>query len=100
MPDRGLRQPMSRRALARGERALRGALVLLGVASTVFGCSLLPGQSDDPTPAQAGHGGSAGGSAGTAGTASAVVPTRRIPVPIRRSQRGAGCSVANDCAVG
>src|SRR6187402_3334048 len=91
---------MSSRTRARGT----AALLLLGGANALAGCSLWPGNSDDPPtshPQTAGHGGEGGrvdqgGQGGTAATA--VTPSK--PKSIRRGRRGTGCSVSNDCAAG
>ena len=87
---------MSRSALVRSRRVLRSALALLGAVSAVASCS--PGSSghaDDPTPRPEAQGGG-----GSGGTGTAPLPVAHKPAPIRRGQRGTGCSVTNDCAVG
>jgi len=89
---------MSRGALARSKHAL----LLLGAAGAIIGCSLLPGQSDDPpnNPQQPQAEGGHGGSAMTAPTASVSTQTKPKPPRITRGRQGTGCSVLNDCESG
>ncbi|HEY0463186.1 MAG TPA: hypothetical protein VGC79_03210 [Polyangiaceae bacterium] len=89
---------MSLRALARAERALRGALGLLAAASAVASCALL-GRDEQPDnmPQPQAEGGGGGGAQG--GTPQPTLPRARKP-PFRRGALGTGCSVANDCALG
>jgi hypothetical protein len=87
---------MSRSALARGQRAFRGAFALLGAAGAVASCSLWASDGDQPTRSPP----AASGGGGEGGAPRVVIATPRTVAPRRRSQRGTGCSVTNDCALG
>lgn len=91
---------MNRGALVHSQRAL----VLLGAASALIGCSVWPWNSDaDTAPADSGQAGAAQSAAGQGGATpapSAPKPARVKPSHIVRGRQGSGCSVRNDCAVG
>jgi hypothetical protein len=88
---------MRRSELARGRLLLGGALLLSGVGGAVSACS----QTTEPAPAtmpdmpETMPPDAAGGEAGAGG-----LPSVPVAVTSRRSRRGAGCSVKNDCAEG
>lgn len=84
---------MSSTAHARGAWFARGALVLALAISVVPSCTT---KSPEPTPAPM-PSASAAGAGGEAG----APPVAHVEKPkVRRSERGAGCSVKNDCDAG
>src|SRR6478609_7027649 len=91
---------MSASELARGSWLV--SVTLLALATT-GGCSTPPGHQAPDSPSSAGSSFGGGGQAasagegGGAGTGGAAHP---VKTSSRRSGRGAGCSVKNDCAEG
>ena len=92
---------MSQRPLARGNPSAFGALLLLGATSVVSSCSPAPKHREPEPVASAGSSGQApsGGEGAEGGGSGVPTPPLKTSL-VRRSGRGAGCSVKNDCAAG
>ena len=87
---------MTRSALVRRRRALRGALLLVS-ASALASCSLRSGHGDgQPDPQRSPTSQAEGGQVGAEMATTASPHNARRP----RGRRGTGCSVKNDCQTG